>query len=151
MRSSSLIEFINSFQTWEKYAILSRLYASSCKRNAIGKIPSKFLLASMWSYNLIMNKYSMLKHDQMPYRFLLYILSVSSSQNAFTECFWYRLESGSEHSKGPYLRDAKMFKKKLLEDINPIRKVEITRMLCNLLHTSPKWLKAPIIPPNKVA
>jgi hypothetical protein len=86
----------------------------------------------MWSYNFIMNNYSMLKHE-MPYRFLLYILSVSSSQNAFTECFCYRLESGSEHSNGPYLRDAKLFKKKLLEDINPIRKVEITRMLCNLL------------------
>lgn len=40
MRSSSLIEFINSFQTWEKYAILSRSYASSCERNSTNKIPS---------------------------------------------------------------------------------------------------------------
>ena len=60
--------------------------------------------------NFIMNKYSMSKHE-MPYRFLLYILSVSSSPKAFTECFWYRLESGPEHSECPYLRDAKMFTK----------------------------------------
>lgn len=100
----------------------------------------------MWSYNFIMNKYSMLKHE-MPYRFLLYILSVSSSPKAFTECFWYRLESGPQHSECPYLRDAKMFiiiRKRsnnlrrlcdsfVLEGKNPIRKEEITRMLHKLL------------------